>query len=109
MMGVEVAQHDSVIVVEEVKQRSDVEPITTRTGGERRDVDVDDVEGRSADGDVDADDLQGVVVGRELGCVEKSVADGVMDERDEATPIIGGAVLPDDCVVTEVWVAGGER
>ena len=53
---------DVTRVLEEVQQRSCVKAEAARTGGERREVAVDDVERSSADGDVDAEEFESVVV-----------------------------------------------
>ena len=108
-VGVEVAHNNRVVVVEETKDRSDVEIVAGRTGRVRRDVAVDDVDRSAAEGDVDALDFECSVVVGDWRQVEKSERNGVMNKRDEAAAVVVRSVEADDSVVAESRVANRRR
>lgn len=106
-MGVEVPQEESVILgVEEIIEggRGIAGP-----GGDRRDVDVEDVEGSVIDGGPDCEVFCLGVIGEERVGVYGGVLDGVMDEDDETTPASrAGAVATEGEEVIK-WFELGSR
>ena len=69
----------------------------------RREVEVEDAEGRVADGDSDGLSFE-VLVGGVNGMF--GVGDGLMDEECEAAPGIAKAVLAEERVAREGWDRG---
>ena len=78
-MGVEVAHNDRIFVVEVVEDGRDIEPVASGAGGDGRHVAVDDVERRLADVDGDGEYFQSVVVVGDVGDVDVSEGDGVVN------------------------------
>ena len=79
-MGIEIAEEKGVRAVEKVEDGSDVEVVAWRTGGDGRDVAVENVGGGVGDVDADADDFERRVVVGERGGVDVSKIQRVVDE-----------------------------
>ena len=104
-MGIEVAQNDSIAVVEKVEDWIYVEAITWSTRRLRRNIAVQDEERRVVYFDGDSEDFEERIGVGDVREIDDGEWKRMMHERDETTAAIASAIKVDNGVVAKVWIA----
>ena len=104
VVGIYIAQHESIPAVQEVEERSDVEGVARRARRGRRDVKVNDDSGFFVDENGDALQLNMRITRIDSAEIDVDVTEPVMDEKQKSASTITSAVITDDGKIVETRV-----
>ena len=106
MVGIGIAQHESVAAIQEVKQRGDVEGVARRARGGRWNVEVDESGWFIVDEDGDPLQFYLGVSWVNVTEVDVGVTESVMNEEEEASTSITCTIVTNNGESIEARVSG---